>query len=275
MNQPHTTAKPAACAECPHSADVHTERGEPVSVGQCTACPDGEDWHDYQPAASTVVPSADQTAPAPMPFTYTDSSGDRLTAEPATGLDGLPVVALIAEQYRDVACVHLPLDQVESLIAALGAVLPSAPTRTDPAAAEDQPETPLEKRLRYSERRIGELRAECRRRGKIKLEQAERIIALERQVDEIHTQLGAEILRAGQAEAELRRLADETATTQTGCWCGHPEDRHWTGATNMPFSDGGHDCRGWNGAHSYGQELPWLPEGDEPAAGARQDGAQR
>ncbi|MFJ6073664.1 hypothetical protein ACIQFU_22955 [Streptomyces sp. NPDC093065] len=72
----------------------------------------------------------------------------------------------------------------------------------------------------------------------------------------------------------LRRVADETAATETGCWCGHPEDRHWTGATDMTFPDGCHDCRGWNGAHVYGQELPWLPEGDEPAAGARQDGAQ-
>jgi hypothetical protein len=74
---------------------------------------------------------------------------------------------------------------------------------------------------------------------------------------------------------QVRRMADETATTETGCWCGHPEDRHWIGATNMPFSDGCHDCRGWNGAHAYGQELPWLPEGDEPAAGARQDGAHQ
>ncbi|MFJ2697468.1 hypothetical protein ACIO5Z_14740 [Streptomyces rochei] len=78
-----------------------------------------------------------------------------------------------------------------------------------------------------------------------------------------------------EAANELRRMADETATTETGCWCGHPEDRHWTGATAMTFTDGCHDCRGWNGAHVYGQELPWLPEGDEPAAGARQDGADR
>lgn len=67
----------------------------------------------------------------------------------------------------------------------------------------------VQKKLDYTQRRRDEVGAECKRRGKIKLEQAERIIALERQVDEIHTQLGAEILRAGQAEAELRRLADE------------------------------------------------------------------
>lgn len=74
---------------------------------------------------------------------------------------------------------------------------------------EGQPETPLEKRLRFSERRNDELRAECKRRGKIKLEQAETIARLERQLDEVRTQLGAEILRAGQAEAELRHVADE------------------------------------------------------------------
>ncbi|MFD5221428.1 hypothetical protein ACFWMH_27685 [Streptomyces tendae] len=73
--------------------------------------------------------------------------------------------------------------------------------------------------------------------------------------------------------ALLRRVADETAATETSCWCGHPEDRHWTGATDMTFTDGCHDCHGWNGAHVYGQELPWLPEGAEPAAGAPQDGS--
>ena len=72
---------------------------------------------------------------------------------------------------------------------------------------EDQPETPLEKRLRYSERRNDELRAECKRRGKRVLEQSEKIRALERELDEVRRQLGAEILRAGQAEAELRCAA--------------------------------------------------------------------
>ncbi|MDX2528012.1 coiled-coil domain-containing protein [Streptomyces europaeiscabiei] len=74
---------------------------------------------------------------------------------------------------------------------------------------EDQPETPLEKRLRYSERRNDELRAESLRRGKVNLEYAEKIVALEREIDEVRRQLGAEILRAGQAEDELRRLAAE------------------------------------------------------------------
>ena len=78
---------------------------------------------------------------------------------------------------------------------------------------------------------------------------------------------------------ELRRMADEAQqqpdTGTPGCWCGHAEDRHWKDQSGrMTFPEGCHDCRGWNGAHGYGQELPWLPEGEEPAAGARQDGAQ-
>lgn len=81
-------------------------------------------------------------------------------------------------------------------------------------AGEAQPETPLEKRLRYSERRNDELRAECKRRGKRVLEQSETIIALERELDEVRRQLGAEILRAGQAETELRRMADETPAAE-------------------------------------------------------------
>lgn len=76
-------------------------------------------------------------------------------------------------------------------------------------AGEEQPETPLEKRFRHSERRNDELRAECKRRGRINLEYAEKVERLEKQLDEVRTQLGAEILRAGQAEAELRRLAAE------------------------------------------------------------------
>jgi hypothetical protein len=47
---------------------------------------------------------------------------------------------------------------------------------------------------------------------------------------------------------------------KNGCWCGHPKDRHWSGATHMTFPDGCHDCSGWNGAHSYGQELPWATD---------------
>lgn len=82
-------------------------------------------------------------------------------------------------------------------------------------ATEPKPETPLEKRLRYSERRNDELRTECRRRGRNVLEQSEKNRVLERQIDSIREQLGAEILRAGQAEAELRRLAAETPGPET------------------------------------------------------------
>lgn len=70
----------------------------------------------------------------------------------------------------------------------------------------------VQKQLDYSQRRRDEVGAESLRRGKIKLEQAEKIARLESQLDEVRTQLGAEILRAGQAEAELRRMAEETAT---------------------------------------------------------------
>ena len=78
------------------------------------------------------------------------------------------------------------------------------------------------------------------------------------------------------ADEDERRMADEAQqhpdTGTPGCWCGHAEDRHWKDQSGrMTFPEGCHDCQGWNGAHGYGQELPWLPEGDEPAARARQD----
>ncbi|MCX4704394.1 hypothetical protein [Streptomyces sp. NBC_01373] len=66
-----------------------------------------------------------------------------------------------------------------------------------------QPAT--ERRLQISERRRDELREESLRRGQIKLDQAEKIRALEREIDGVRRQLGAEILRANEAEAELRR----------------------------------------------------------------------
>lgn len=65
----------------------------------------------------------------------------------------------------------------------------------------------VEKLLAHREKRCEELRAESKRRGKVKLEYAEKIRAQEREIDEVRRQLGAEILRAGQAETELRRLA--------------------------------------------------------------------
>jgi hypothetical protein len=57
-------------------------------------------------------------------------------------------------------------------------------------------------------------------------------------------------------------VCGEYAESLNTCWCGHLKDRHWSGATNMTFPDGCHDCPGWNGAHAYGQELPWLPDSE-------------
>lgn len=73
----------------------------------------------------------------------------------------------------------------------------------------------VEKQLRHSDKRREELRVESLRRGRNVLEQSEKIRALERQIDSIREQLGAEILRAGQAEDELRRLAAETPGPET------------------------------------------------------------
>ncbi|MFJ5151411.1 hypothetical protein ACIQCF_07450 [Streptomyces sp. NPDC088353] len=67
----------------------------------------------------------------------------------------------------------------------------------------------VQKQLAYTQRLRDEVGEECKRRGKIKLEQAEKIRALEGEIDGVRRQLGAEILRADQAEAELRRMADE------------------------------------------------------------------
>jgi hypothetical protein len=67
----------------------------------------------------------------------------------------------------------------------------------------------VEKRLAHFERRCVELREESLRRGKNVLEHSEKNRALEREIDGVRRQLGAEILRANHAEAELRRLAGE------------------------------------------------------------------
>ncbi|MFF9287565.1 hypothetical protein [Streptomyces griseosporeus] len=96
---------------------------------------------------------------------------------------------------------------------------PAEEPTTDRAAAlreaADEAETRLEKRLRYSERRNDELRAECKRRGKKILDYSEKNRALEREIDGLQKQLGAEILRANHAEAELRRMADEAQSEAT------------------------------------------------------------
>ncbi|MEU9597172.1 hypothetical protein AB0E06_10205 [Streptomyces sp. NPDC048109] len=90
-----------------------------------------------------------------------------------------------------------------------------------PVQEDGQPVCPrcelakVQKKLDHTQKMRDEVGVECKRRGKRVLEQSERVIALERQVDEVQRQLGAEILRVGQAEAELRRVADETAATET------------------------------------------------------------
>src|SRR4051812_43708644 len=58
-----------------------------------------------------------------------------------------------------------------------------------------------ETRLSRAERRCDELRAESKRRGRNVLEQSEKIRALEREIDGLQAQLGAEILQADQAAA--------------------------------------------------------------------------
>ncbi|HZF92041.1 hypothetical protein [Streptomyces sp.] len=71
-----------------------------------------------------------------------------------------------------------------------------------------------EKQLAAVQRRRDEVGEESRRRGKTVLEYSEKIRALEREIDGVRRQLGAEILRADQAEDELRRMADETPAAQ-------------------------------------------------------------
>ncbi|MFD7855201.1 hypothetical protein ACFV6B_13070 [Streptomyces microflavus] len=53
-----------------------------------------------------------------------------------------------------------------------------------------------------------------------------------------------------------------------GCWCGHPEERHFTSQA-MTLPNGCHDCQGWNGAHAYGQDLPWAAAPATPEEQAR------
>jgi hypothetical protein len=133
-----------------------------------------------------------------------DRIADALLTTRRADYADLGVKANHREHRFDARCALCTYD-VDALADAVLAVLPAP----DQRAAEPEAETPLEKRLRFSERRNDDLRAECKRRGKRVLEQSEQIIALERQLDEVRHQLGAEILRAGQAEAELRRLAGE------------------------------------------------------------------
>lgn len=73
----------------------------------------------------------------------------------------------------------------------------------------------VEKKLAYVQRMRDEVGAECKRRGRIKLEQAERIVRLERELDGVRDQLGKEMLRADDAEAVLRRVAAEEQPAET------------------------------------------------------------
>jgi hypothetical protein len=77
----------------------------------------------------------------------------------------------------------------------------------------------VEKLLAHRERRCEELRAESKRRGRNVLEQSEKNRVLERKIDSIREQLGAEILRAGQAEsalADVRRIVSRLAAHAVG-----------------------------------------------------------
>ncbi|MDX3532507.1 hypothetical protein P1P75_40470 [Streptomyces sp. ID05-39B] len=197
----------------------------------------------HDPAAVPVPPPADQTAihqriAAALAARFTadgDLSQGMRVIDPNDEDDPNParwvrpgeaadaVMAVLPEQTDRAAVL---LEAADDLATAFGdpmakhiGLLGAAHLRRRARSAqtsEAQPETPMEKRLRYSERRNDELRAECKRRGKNVLEQSLKIVALERQIDEVRSQLGAEILRAGQAETELRRVAAEEQPAETG-----------------------------------------------------------
>ena len=116
----------------------------------------------------------------------------------------------------------------------------------------------VEKKLRHSEKRSEELRVESRRRGKVKLEYAEQIRQLERKLDEVRTQLGAEILRAGQAETELRRMA---AVPVVGVAADTPP------AVRPPAVEERHTCHDQKSAPGRDWECQWcstLPDDMRP-----------
>lgn len=48
VRQDETVAVP--CVECDHPQTDHGEGEDPVTPGQCQACPDDDAWHDYQAA---------------------------------------------------------------------------------------------------------------------------------------------------------------------------------------------------------------------------------
>lgn len=71
----------------------------------------------------------------------------------------------------------------------------------------------VEKLLNHRERRCEELRVESKRRGKNVLERGEKIRAMEREIDGIRRQLGAEILRANEAEASASAVVSPPPAT--------------------------------------------------------------
>jgi hypothetical protein len=123
----------------------------------------------------------------------------------------------------------------------------------------------VEKKLAYTQRTRDEVGEECKRRGRIKLEQAERIIRLERELDGVRDQLGKEMLRADDAEAELRRLAAEQP----------PAPREWCKCRS---------CWGWFVEDHPGEDLDelardlgwWsgLPVHRDAPAGVNADGSR-
>ncbi|AVH59946.1 MULTISPECIES: hypothetical protein [Streptomyces] len=57
-------AHPLDCDECGHPSAVHSTGEDPVSPGECSLCPDGEQTHDYRPDPGTVAaPPTEQRKP--------------------------------------------------------------------------------------------------------------------------------------------------------------------------------------------------------------------
>lgn len=56
--------QPVSCAECGHPRTVHREGDDPVTPGECSACPDDDARHDYRPAVGEqpgLLPSRGDT----------------------------------------------------------------------------------------------------------------------------------------------------------------------------------------------------------------------
>lgn len=194
-----------ACRDCDTTFTAPTDT-------DTVRCPGCGDMAERQPAASPLpdqtlrdrIAEAVQHGPTWMlPRSLAEEVADAVLAVLPPPADR---VAVLREAAEDLATAF-----GDPMVKHIGAIAASHLRRRareleGREAVEEQPETPLEKRFRYSERRNDELRAECKRRGKTVLEYAEKIERLEKQLDEVRAQLGAEILRAGQAEAALERI---------------------------------------------------------------------